>query len=213
MVIPESGIPENPVASHGIINPGKAIHDAKLLFAVIKTYRSRHGGQLPSNAGALVADMVEHFNEYGFATFQNASRAFSNPDSRYADNPAARARYREYFPFIINDTRPDGSKVGSINDSGKKDVHAYTSIYYHLNLRHFAGDRTSINPTGFFIILWDNGMVQKIQYKRILYVRHGINYYYAFPGQAGVPVGAMTYAQYAEKSLGYKKPSSSKHDE
>ncbi len=209
--IPPQGIAEND--THGKVpgDPARAIADAKRLYPLIQNYRKQHSGQYPPNASYLVKDLILHFQNYGiakgnvtgfqrFLKVRQFIRSFSNPDARYSDDPSDRQHPNTIFPFFISNKRPDGSPVGGPKPPGTHDVLAYTNLYFHENVRHFRGDLTTSHPVGFFIVLWDDGSVQKIPYNQLLYVPQGYgNFGNAFPGQTGVPSNAMTYKEFQEK--------------
>jgi hypothetical protein len=64
-----------------------------------------------------------------------------------------------------------------------------------------------MNPVGFYVVLWDDGSVERIQYDRVLRVpKTASEYTIAFPGQAGIPRSAMTYDQFTTEIAHWKVP-------
>ena len=211
--IPPQGIAEE-IDTHGKVpgNPDKEIKDAKRLFRLIQAYRKNHDGMYPQKTGDLYLDIYKHPEYYGIGVGLNGMarwwkivdfiHSFNSPDFKYADSPALRnlPKSSGSIPFIISDKRPDGNAVGGPKPPGARDVLAYSDLYVHQNVRYYKGDRTTSNPVGFYIVLWDDGTVTKVPYNNILYVpqRYG-DFGCAFPGQAGVPSDAMTYKEFEEK--------------
>ncbi len=197
-IIPPEGLAENDTGGKVPGNPAKAIADMKKFHQAINFYRSRHGGEYPSKAGDIVVDMITHNRDYKVLPSD-----FSNPDSKYSDSPAARNSPQAYFPFIVPGKRPDGSPIGGPKPPGTRDVLAYCDLYYHRNIRVFKGDRTTSNPVGFYIVLWDDGQVEKVPYDRLMFVpKGGGEHGYAFQGQAGVPTNARTYKDFYANVVG-----------
>jgi hypothetical protein len=53
------------------------------------------------------------------------------------------------------------------------------------------------HPTGFYVVLWEDGQVEKIPCEEVLWAPMGNNSYLpAFRNQAGVPKHALTQKQY-----------------
>lgn len=148
---------------------------------------------------------------YGFSDAREASFVLHNPDSKYADAEPARRFPKTFVPYYIPKTRPDGSAIGDPKPTGTRDVLVLTRLYYHENRRVFSGHRSTSNPVGFYIVLWDNGQVEKVSYDQVLYVPQGSyvprgssSFTNAFPGQAGVPKNFLSYDSFY-KRFGYKQ--------
>lgn len=198
-------------------NPVRGIQGLQCLYGLIQTYRNAHGGAYPHG---LPLDLARHPQDYGLAdqgfaaNLRAVSRLLSNPDTQFSDfapaaSPSARQVYaRTSIPYFILPKRPDGASMGDPKPAGTRDVLAWTDIYVHRNIR----DSKVVNPLGFYLVLWDDGVVEKVPYNRILSVpqgpiarelESGISYAQAFHtpgqytsgfrGQAGVPSYAVTY--------------------
>ncbi len=185
-------------------DPQNAVEDMHLIRKLIEIYKERHN-RLPKGIGEIVMDIRENAQPYGFSDFMEARAKLSNPDNRFADWGIARKIPEGSILYYLSDKRPDGSMVGTIKAPGTRDVVVYTDIYKHYNTRHFKGERSTSNPVGFFVVLWDDDKVEKISYDRQLFVPRGKGRFtLAFPGQAGVPANALSYDEFYRLS-GWKK--------
>ena len=195
--LPTNGVALN-IDTHGEVpgNPKAEIAKFQQLAVVLSTYSKIHDGAYPPSGTDLLKDILGNMPAYGFHNFQQVTSLFFNPDSKFADDPNARANPKGFEAFTLPQTRPDGSPKGQSKSAGLKDVEAYSDLYYHQNVKYYNGDRTISNPVGFYIVLWDSGQVAAIPYDKMLYVPSGLNEYnIAFPGEAGVPKSALTYQQ------------------
>jgi len=214
---PSSGRAENDTGGKVPGNPDQTIANIHKIYAAIGVYRQRHGNKYPPNVSALMDDILADCiaqppgQAYGFKDGKNAREylkesvsLFLNPDSRYADDPVARHSLSNVVAYIMTDKRPDGTLIGDALASGKRDVLLSTDIYVHQNSVIYPKAHSTTNPVGFYVVLWNDGVVQKVPYDQILYVPKGDgDFTHAFPGQAGVPSNALTYDQYY-KLIGWK---------
>ena len=177
-------------------NPEEEVAKLQQLGIALSAYRSLHGGTYPPSGTQLLLDMATHLSDYGYQSFQQVRTLFFNPDAKFADDPEARAYPQSYLAFTLPQTRPDGSPRDQSRRAGSQDVEAYSDLYYHQNIKHYPGDRTTSHPTGFYLVLWASGQVGKIPYNKALYVPVGPgDYALAFPGEAGLPKDVLTYQQ------------------
>jgi hypothetical protein len=209
-VSPEDVIPAQGRAAEidtkGLVpgNPDNAVQDMKQLRALMRTYQENNK-KLPKDFNALWLDMRRNPQSYGYNSIEEAQHIYTNPDSRYSDFRFLREEPDFYSPYTIQSTRPDGTPLSNPKTPGKRDILIYTDIYVHQNIRHYPGERSTSNPVGFFLVMWDDGQIEKIPYDRQLYVPVDKNTWnFAVPGQAGVPANALTYDQFYQK-LGARK--------
>lgn len=172
------------------LNPAKAVGDMHRIHGALGVFRRGHGGRLPGNTSEFITDLMGHAKEYGI----RAADLF-NPDARYASDPAARAYPKAYFPFMILHERPDGSPIGGPKKAGERDILAVCDLYAHLNVQHGkTGD--TVHPTGFYIVLWDDGRVEKLPIgKRVDVYRGNGRFSRGYAGQAGIPAGSESFEQ------------------
>jgi len=195
--LPIGGIADND--THGRVpgNPAKCLSDANLLYKQIETYRHYHQGLYPEKTSVLWQDIYNNFKQYGYRNQAEAENLYANPDAKFDDTPMLR-KNPLMNPFIVEATRPDGSAVGSPKSAGTKDRLAYTTLYFHMNRRHFNGYKDTISPVGFFVVVWDDGTVQKMPYKDLMFIKQPStgNYLWGFKGQAGVPADAIPFNEF-----------------
>jgi len=168
--IPPQGKPAE-IDTNGTIpgNPNHAIEDMRQLRKLIRVYQKKNG-RFPEHGNALWVDIMQAPQEYGYGSADEAWPVFSNPDARYSDNRAERRMPDRAMAYYILSKRPDGTPVGSPKAPGKKDVLIFTSLYVHENVRHFKGERSTSNPVGFYLVMWDDEKIEKVPYDKQLYV-------------------------------------------
>ena len=213
-VIPPEGVIDNDTGGKVPGDPANAEEDFMKIYAAIQTYRDQHDGKYP-NTGQILESYLNAKSNRNFHTSEEAKSASEiaikeaygillNPDAKYSDNPATRKIPDQSSVYDIYTQRPDGTSLGN-PPSGKKDVLAMTSLYVHQNVRQLPGQKSKSNPVGFYVVLWNNGTIQKIAYDQVLYVPKGSgDFTTAFPGQAGVPANALTYDEFY-RVAGWKK--------
>lgn len=190
--------------THGKVpgDPENGIRDLKRLYQVVQVYRSRTG-KYPEVIFDIAEDVPNAPKEYGFRTYAETLSFFANPDTKYGDTDKDMGP--SFVPYAITTKRPDKTSIGGPKRAGERDVVAYTPLYVHQNSRLFNGERSTTNPVGNYLVLWDDGAVEKVPYDRIVYIDRGRNfegrgYGMAFPGQAGMPAkGVISYADYQRK--------------
>lgn len=205
----EGKVPEIDTAGKVPGDPANAIEDMKLIHSLVGIYRAKHGGN-PKTCNVLLEDIDKRPKDYGMKSQRQAAALFLNPDTRYSDLGFMRNNPNNSFPYTIYTKRLDGTPYGGPKAPGTRDISVMTDLYAHKNIRHFKGSRSTSNPVGFYIVMWDDGQVEKIPYDKELFVplpnqgdgfkRHA----FALPGQAGVPTGALTYDEFYKK-IGWKR--------
>ncbi|MBC8102964.1 MAG: hypothetical protein H7Z41_10295 [Cytophagales bacterium] len=193
----------------------------KQIYTLLPTYTERQKAGQVKTLG-LSTDVYINPTAYGFRAFtyrkdkeafknQPGRRAimaiFTNPDYRYADSVMLRRHADIASPYVVSKTRPDGSAIGGPKESGTRDVLVSTDLYFHKNIKTHKRQHTTMNPVGFYMVLWDDGSVERIPYDRALRIpiSYG-SYTIAFPGQAGIPNSAMTYDEFTTKVAHWKVP-------
>ena len=168
--------------------PGATAERLHQIYGLLQIYRRTHGGAFPSMLGgtnSILTDLAIHPQQYGLPNVganggKQAGALFSLPGTTQ-------------MVYFLHDKRPDGTPVGTAKPAGTRDVFAYTGLYVS-NHPHGA--------TGYYLVLWDDGTVDKIPASSILTVpsydvigppgaaqqaaRQGLKQI-AFPGQAGLP--------------------------
>jgi hypothetical protein len=209
------------VETHGLVpgNPQRAVEDLKYICQLLHTYQRLHG-TLPyfddkTHLMPLLLvdnDALHHRKDYGIPAndpFYIAKR-LNNPDIRYDDLHPKLNPNSFNLPYICLLTRPDGTPVGGPKPPGTRDVLAWTTMYVHRNL-HNAPPPVYYytNPVGFYLVLWDDCSVEAIPYDKVFYVPDPYekgSYQVAFPGEAGIPPGALSYDDYYRKVAHFKYP-------
>ena len=199
--LPPQGRYEN--NTNGVVpgNPENAYVDLRRIFGAVQVYKDAHGGQYP-NTSELFGDMVYQNERYGIHPGASGRVSavldiFTNPDAEFADDPFLRKHVSSNIAYVLQKRRQDATLVGTPKQKGTRDVIASTNIYVHENVRRLPHSRGTVNPVGFYVVLWDDGKIDRISYDEVLYVPSaGNDFHVAFPGQAGVPKNALSYKQF-----------------
>ncbi len=190
---------------HGLLYPrGPFTADADASTSLLSSDLTgkRRNGLLMVNPFILQPEAEFNLSSYGFKSRDEVQALFRNPDLRFSDSASTRENWRNteaYQIAVLNDPfqRLNGTLTNSPKLPGTRDVLLYTSTYYHKNIHR--GNGITMHPVGFYVVLWDDGQVEKIPYQKQLWApsRMSPGYYLpAFRGQAGLPKHTLTYDQY-----------------
>jgi hypothetical protein len=168
----------------------------KRIYACFQTYLRLHQGKYPDQPFGLTTDVFARPAEYGFVDFSDVSKHLINPDNQFDDNPLIRRRPQQKITIAVIDKRPDGQLTGSAKPPGTRDVLAYTSTYYHKNGFPFKKSDRIGNPVGFYMVLWDDGEIERIDYDRVGFAFTTEGMHTVFPKQAGVPATTISYQEF-----------------
>ncbi len=195
-------------------DPAHGLADLKNIYRYIITYRGRHDGRYPSGKTkpAFYEDIILNYKDYGFANFEEASADLTNPDTPYSTQFSRETDAKSVIPYLILDTRSDGSPVGSPKLPTTKDLLAQTTIYNYLYSQQDKDGQVTLANYGYTLALWDDGRVEKIPYDEVLHLKQPKGFVDALPYEAGVsPERCVTYQEYWEgvarvKALPLNKP-------
>jgi peroxiredoxin Q/BCP len=193
--------------------PGNVTNGVKILkkvYGLLQIYRQRHEGKYPDSPIGALNDVYANPTAYELKDLAGAAALLVNPDNIYDDDSSTRRRSPRAHTTIITDRRPDGTFTGSSRPVATRDLLAYTKTYFHPNNPHYGEKRRQLNPVGFYLVLWDDGSIERIPYDEAIFVLTGLGesamMQRAFPGQAGVPFNSVTYAEYEMKNGRRKLP-------
>ena len=195
--------------------PGDPANEVKIMqryYQCVQIYRKNHGGSYPNEKGAvgfLFDEIEKHPTDYGFGEtksiqdLQKVIRTFVNPDTKYADHLGHVDPDKVSVILTqMHKQRWDGAAFGSPKPEGTRDVLAETSLYFHPNWPGLKQTGRPANPVGFYIVLWDDGEIEKIPYDQVLYATtidkdypDDISYQVVFRGEAGLPWDTVTYQE------------------
>ena len=191
-------------------SPESAVSSLKKIYGLLKKFLYKNNGIYPTTPTSLAGDLMKYPEYYGFDSYQESLPIFLNPDTIYIGaDPAVRIAYS------LNIGRPDGKLLGSPKDKGSKDLWALTRIYYQVNR-----GRVKNNPVGFYIALWEDGIVEKIPYDVSIAISDANETALIQPffyGQSGIRKEAVSYEESFfwrpfDKSVLIGKPVASNQD-
>ncbi len=199
-------IPDYDTGGKALGNPENGVKGLRNVERLLGLYRKRNSGKFPESMMSLCGDIYHHKEAYGL-TMNQVDEMLQNPDTKYSDAFHARQNPDHFIPYAISNPRPDGTQIGSSKEPGKRDVYAVSSLYAHENLVH-KGDKSSMKPSGFYLVLWEDGQIEKISMSRVYMTTRdgkpvrvqGSSFQVCFEGQAGVPGKPKTYDEF------YKTP-------
>jgi hypothetical protein len=189
--------------THGTVpgNPKAAELAMKQWYKFVLKYRSMHHGEYASSTNDIVSDIIKNFHSYGFNSSDEALASGHNPDSAYSTSKWDRDNFKTEIPYIVSNQRPDGTHFGAPTAYPGRDVLLYTDLYVHPNYAK-VGTKSIMQAVGFYIVVWDNGSIQRIPYDRSLMMpapNKRKAWTTVFPGQAGVSPDAIPYKKYYER--------------
>lgn len=204
--------------------PGDPVNEVKIMqryYQCIQIYRKNHDGDYPDKekGGVFLFDeILKHPTEYGFPELkdpkdmQSFFRPFENTDNQYEDYMGGKVR-EGVIDTQMRQSRNDGTAFGSSKPEGTRDVLAMASLYYHENWATVKNMHRMPNPVGFYMVLWDDGEIDKIPYDQALFAMipiknspSGFGYQVVFRGEAGLPWDCMTYEEYEQAMHLHKLP-------
>lgn len=206
LVIPPEGFAPNDTGGKIPGNPDKTVQDMKRLYQYMRVFKKRHG-RFPNNnvMPDLDTDMKSHLAAYGLDPRADVNILFRNTDIKYSDLYKNLPNAENADPMLQPGQRPDGTPVGSAKVAGTRDVLAFCNLYFHRNERVFSNRRNVSNPVGFYIVLWEDGQVEKISWDKVRFARPQRGPFdECFPGQAGVPQEAYEYEEAKTHTLPLK---------
>ncbi len=194
--IPASGFAPNDTEGKVPGNPQNAVNALQTIYTLSTKYKTQLDfacGQ--SSVDSRLVAVMTNPTRYGFRDVNSFMRTLMNPDDLFGDIHKAKAG--GVIPYLMPCRRPDGTLIGSEKPEGTRDVIAYTSLYYYRNIRYFPNEKATYNPAGFYVVLWDDGQIEKVPYYDILYTKtvrkNNQGRAIAFKGQSGLMPGTMTY--------------------
>jgi hypothetical protein len=196
--MPPEGYSPNDMRGKSLGNPELTKQNMRKIYLGIISYKKKYG-KYPtfSSEPDLFNEMILNYKEYGLSSREEAFQLQFSPDTKYADDTKKSKDWKITVPYILADKRQDGTPIGSEKPAGKKDVLMWTKMYFHQNIHYAQGDKSTANPTGYYLVLWDDGNVEEVGADRIRYVRNGRPFPEYFPGQAGEsPSGSLTRDEY-----------------
>lgn len=194
-IIPPEGYCFNNTQGKILGDPDRAIRDGHRLYELMTIYKSRHN-TFAALGFVLDRDYVDNPRAYGFKDRMDAAQWSHNPDAKYSDAFHNEPNPEQHPAFRIVPTRPDGSKLFANRIAGKRDVLAFSDFYFFSNECVFPDGRSTKNPIGFYLVLWEDGEVTKVPHDQVRYARpQRASFDVCFPGQAGVPEAVYTHEE------------------
>ncbi len=197
-------------------DPRNGEKDLRDIFQWVSIYRQRHGGRYPTYLNDIMSDARQNFKAYGLNSSEEMGERLLNPDNRLGD--LTKQKPNGIIAYSMFQTRPDGTPLGGPKKPGEREAIALSSLYVHRNIRNFPGERTTMNPAGVYLVLWEDGSTSRIPYDQVRYAvtrKAGFSNNSAhesshsrlgFPGQAGIPDNALSYDEYYRTVLHGRAP-------
>ena len=180
------------------LNPDMLDKRLNNLYKEMELYKSRKGSY-PDGELELNKDMRENPSVYGYKSgfegYKKMAMRNQIPDMKYSDSHFRDSSGTITAPYYLIQRRPDGTNNGTPHSPRTRDVLAYSDIYFYQDSCILPNGKTNNNPTGFYMVLWDDGEVSKIPYDKVRFVYPQLagSPAQCFPGQTGVP--STTYTQ------------------
>jgi hypothetical protein len=182
------GLKLNP---HGLdqTRPAEVEEDFALLYKAICAFREAHN-RLPYAPQELL--------EFG-SKLPEESRLeqahLGSQDYRYSDYFAQGFRDHLGYTFDLRAHRPDGTQRPAWPIGDDRDVWVSTDIYTRSNATVYPNMRVQGRPDGFYIVLWSDGTIERINVNDTVWVSSATTLEQYFPGQAKLPRNTKSGAQ------------------
>ncbi|MDF2441646.1 MAG: hypothetical protein JWN98_2630 [Abditibacteriota bacterium] len=187
-------------------NPQNAVSDLKAMHQALRIFHQRFK-RYPQSSMELLNDMGPNHRIYGFASAAKSREIFANPDMIHSSVAMFRQRPADIIAYQMPAKRFDGRPIGSSKPHGQRDVVAWTELYYFPNIKvNWEGmDASTMNPVGFYVVLWDDGEVEKVPFDKALSVpQPNKEWKTGFPGQAGLIAGTKTFLEMNRNNIIYQ---------
>ncbi len=198
--IPPEGYCMNQRFKNVKLNPDKTIQQMRDFYKRMNIYKSRHG-IMPTSYGMIRGDIKQNPSLYGYKDFKEAVLSNYNADVYVSDSHFTEDTKTIIQAYRVCELRPDGTKIGSPHALGTRDVLAFSNIYHFGDVCLFPNGKSTGNPTGFYLLLWEDGEVSRVPFDQVRYVYPQIEGAGAecFPGQTGVPTTTYTASEWSLK--------------
>ena len=194
--ISADGFSFNDTSGKVIGDPDKAEKQMEMFYGKFLIYKKKYevfpGGNLKPG---FIRDVATRLSDYGFNNFEQVKDFVRNPDVGNSDKYRNFPKESTVLPIIMVAQRPDGTPISMNKKDSLKDVIAFTDIYFYRNEKIFPNGKIESKPVGFYIVLWEDGEVKRINHEDVLYVypQKAVNYNEYFPGQSGKPGQLFSY--------------------
>lgn len=189
-----------PNNTHGTI-PGKPeITKSKMrrIYQAMILFRKKTGNLPMTSFMAFVGDVVTDYKYYQFSSIKEANDLFHSDDTKFGDLFYTDKVTSNTIPYMQPIRRPDGTAPSEGFSGNQKDVLLFTNIYFHENL---SDDRKNTNPIGFYLVLWEDGTVEPIDYTAMRFVPDASPFQEQFPNQEGSSNKSLTFQEYQQRKF------------
>jgi hypothetical protein len=166
------------------IHPEEAESDFRSVYAALDAFR-REKKRLPT----AKPELLDFAKQKGLAL---TSEDFVSVDVRKSDSYAQGMHDHLDYRMDWRGSRPKGERKPAFPKAGEKDAWLTTDIFVRSNTTLYPDMTAKNNPSGFFLVLWSDGSVERIRQEDQVWVAESDGFTSYFPGQTGVPRGALT---------------------
>lgn len=189
--------PKSTIQTNGEVpgNPENGRKSLREFYLLRNKFISITGNQNPS-VRDILSGISDDPRKFGLSSPNDLGKLLGNRDNIFSDNDMARKYPSAIFLREPNKFNCQGNERYVISSS---------DTYLHRNIKQVGDEKTTVNPVGFYQVLWSDGTIQEVPYDQVLYVPDGNKRFKeAFPGQCGLPNGTLSYDEYWTKIAHFK---------
>lgn len=178
----------------------------KSVYKSVSIFRRKHN-RYPRSSMELLNDMAPNPGAYEFADRDAAVASLSNPDIIHQHPRWSKERIKNMTTYQMRFRRFDSSPFGSQKPEGTRDVLMWSSDYYFENIKNNYDNinASTMNPVGFYLVLWDDGQIERVPFDKTLQVPAESNsWQVGFAGQAGLTKGSKTFDEFHKNLINYR---------
>jgi hypothetical protein len=185
-LVPPTGVKVNQTVGDGD-RPEDVERDFRKIYDAILAFR-KATGHLPVRGGGV--DLVEFAKSHPEVDLTEAN--LTPRDFTHSDRYASGSRSHFEYMFNLRGGRPFAVPMPAVPKPGERDAWVSTDLFLKRNTVVYPNMTAKSNPTGFYIVLWSDGQIERVPPDGKVFVSEsdGLTEYYA--GQAGVPKNAVS---------------------
>lgn len=165
--------------------PARTEASFKRLYQAIVAFRDANQ-RLPYAPQELERFAKDHSSKVSLAPDDLTSQ-----DVRLSDEYSHGVRDHLGYVFDLRGPRPNGQDKPAFPKLGEKDAWVSTTVYLRDNARVYPDMSVKAKPSGFYIVLWSDGDIERIPAGKLMWVSNAGGLEGHYPGQTGIPRNAI----------------------
>jgi hypothetical protein len=183
-VVLPTGVPMNTNTGQPA-HPEEVESDFRDIYKAIVAYR-KETGMLPVRGGGF--DLIDFAKSH--PDIKLTEEDLLAQDVTQSDDYAQGMRNHLEYRFHLRAWRPNHVTMPAFPKPGERDAWVSSNVYARRNTVIYPNMTARSQPSGFHIVLWSDGSIERIPVDETLFVSESDGLTEYFPGQAGLPKNA-----------------------